>query len=81
MVKAQAIVDVMKRTFWKYKLKAWGMDEIRPITGGYQNTRYPHFSVLDLSVMLTIDKKWLGSYHCGHTHHDCLDGAGGRVFA
>ncbi|KAF8416181.1 glycoside hydrolase [Tirmania nivea] len=37
--KAQAVVDVMKRTFWKYKLRAWGMDEITPITGGYQNTR------------------------------------------
>ena len=40
--KAQAVVDVLKRTFWKYKLKAWGMDEITPITGGYQNTRYSH---------------------------------------
>jgi len=45
--KAQAVVDVMKRTFWKYKLKAWGMDEIMPITGGYQNTRYSHLSLLD----------------------------------
>lgn len=38
--KAQAVVDAMKRTFWKYKLRAWGMDEVMPITGGFQNTRY-----------------------------------------
>ena len=51
IAKAQAVVDAMKRTFWKYKLKAWGMDEIMPITGGYQNTRYSHFSLLNSHVM------------------------------
>ncbi|KAF8445442.1 mannosyl-oligosaccharide alpha-1,2-mannosidase-like protein [Kalaharituber pfeilii] len=37
--KADAVVQAMRRTFWKYKLKAWGRDEVKPITGESQNTR------------------------------------------
>ncbi|KAI9844847.1 MAG: hypothetical protein M1837_005265 [Sclerophora amabilis] len=29
----------MKRTFWKYKLKAWGEDDIKPVTGGFRTSR------------------------------------------
>lgn len=37
--KAQAVIDVMKRTLLGYRLNSWGMDEIMPITGQSQNTR------------------------------------------
>ena len=37
--KAQKVVEAMKKTFWKYKAKAWGEDEIMPITGNSQSSK------------------------------------------
>ncbi|KAI9678493.1 MAG: hypothetical protein M1829_002091 [Trizodia sp. TS-e1964] len=37
--KANRIKKAMKRTFWKYRLKAWGFDDILPITGGHYSSR------------------------------------------
>ena len=34
--KRQQVVDTMKRAFWKYRLHAWGKDEILAVSG---NTR------------------------------------------
>jgi mannosyl-oligosaccharide alpha-1,2-mannosidase len=37
--RAEAVKKAMKRTFWKYREAAWGMDEVRPISGGNRTSR------------------------------------------
>lgn len=37
--KAEAVKEVMKRTWKLYKEKAWGFDEIKPVSGKYRNSR------------------------------------------
>lgn len=37
--KAEEVKAAMKRTFWKYRLGAWGADEIKPISGHSRTTR------------------------------------------
>lgn len=41
--KAEEVKAVMKRTFWKYRLGAWGADEIKPISGQGRTTRLAFF--------------------------------------
>ncbi|KAJ6258483.1 hypothetical protein Dda_6525 [Drechslerella dactyloides] len=38
-VKAEAVKQVMQRTFGLYKQRAWGFDEVRPVSGGQRNSR------------------------------------------
>ncbi|EPS41652.1 hypothetical protein H072_4428 [Dactylellina haptotyla CBS 200.50] len=38
-VKAEAIKKVMRRTWKLYKERAWGFDEVKPISGGHHNSR------------------------------------------
>lgn len=42
--KAEEVKAAMKRTFWKYRLGAWGADEIRPISGHGRTTRWARVS-------------------------------------
>ncbi|KAI5798135.1 glycoside hydrolase [Pyronema domesticum] len=37
--KADAVKEAMRETFWRYKEAAWGMDEVRPISGGNRTSR------------------------------------------
>jgi mannosyl-oligosaccharide alpha-1,2-mannosidase len=37
--KAARVKETMKDTFWKYREAAWGMDEVRPISGGNSTSR------------------------------------------
>lgn len=37
--KADEVKGAMKTTFWKYRLGAWGADEIKPISGLSRTTR------------------------------------------
>ena len=37
--KAAAVRRTMQDTFWKYRKAAWGMDEVRPISGGNRTSR------------------------------------------
>ncbi|KAK6533909.1 hypothetical protein TWF281_005254 [Arthrobotrys megalospora] len=37
--KADAVKEVMKRTWKLYKERAWGFDEIRPVSGKHRNSR------------------------------------------
>ncbi|KAF3938973.1 hypothetical protein ABW19_dt0203202 [Dactylella cylindrospora] len=37
--KAEAVKEVMERTWRLYKEKAWGYDEIKPVSGDHKNTR------------------------------------------
>ncbi|KAF3921215.1 hypothetical protein ABW21_db0204376 [Orbilia brochopaga] len=37
--KAAAVQQVMQRTFGLYKQKAWGFDEVKPVSGGQSNSR------------------------------------------
>ncbi|KAL7273587.1 hypothetical protein RUND412_003538 [Rhizina undulata] len=37
--KMKAVVETMRKTFWGYRLRAWGGDEIMPISGESQTTR------------------------------------------
>jgi mannosyl-oligosaccharide alpha-1,2-mannosidase len=37
--KAEEVKETMRRTFWKYRLGAWGSDEIKPISGDGKTTR------------------------------------------
>ncbi|KAG0632684.1 glycoside hydrolase [Tuber brumale] len=37
--RAREIKETMSRTFWKYRLGAWGSDEIMPISGNGKTTR------------------------------------------
>lgn len=41
--KAEEVKAAMKRTFWKYRLGAWGADEIKPISGQGRTTRWGFF--------------------------------------
>jgi len=41
--RAEEIKETMSRTFWKYKLGAWGSDEIMPISGDGKTTRWGCF--------------------------------------
>lgn len=38
--RAEEVKAAMKRTFWKYRLGAWGADEIGPISGQTRTTRW-----------------------------------------
>lgn len=42
--KAEEVKHVMHRTFWKYRLGAWGEDEIKPISGFGRTTRWERSS-------------------------------------
>ncbi|KAF8540423.1 glycoside hydrolase [Trichophaea hybrida] len=37
--KAARVKGTMKDTFWRYREAAWGMDEVRPISGGTRTSR------------------------------------------
>ncbi|KZF25448.1 glycoside hydrolase family 47 protein [Xylona heveae TC161] len=37
--RAEEVLGVMKETFWKYRSKAWGHDDIKPISGKPRETR------------------------------------------
>src|ERR1700761_3583422 len=37
--KRQKIKDAMEHTFSGYREKAWGYDDIKPISGGFKNSR------------------------------------------
>ncbi|KAI5838014.1 glycoside hydrolase [Morchella snyderi] len=37
--KAEKVRRAMQRTFWKYKVGAWGRDEIKPVSGSGRTTR------------------------------------------
>jgi hypothetical protein len=37
--KRQHVVDTMKRAFWKYRLHAWGKDEILAVSGNARDNR------------------------------------------
>lgn len=37
--KAEKVKRAMQRTFWKYKVGAWGRDEIKPVSGDGRTTR------------------------------------------
>jgi len=50
--RAKEIKETMRRTFWKYRLGAWGSDEIMPISGDGKTTRwgcffFPHVLFLE----------------------------------
>jgi mannosyl-oligosaccharide alpha-1,2-mannosidase len=38
--KAGRVIETMKRTFWKYRLRSWGSDDIKPVSGGQGTSRY-----------------------------------------
>jgi mannosyl-oligosaccharide alpha-1,2-mannosidase len=38
--RAERVVETMKRTFWKYRIRSWGFDDIKPISGGHGTSRY-----------------------------------------
>lgn len=50
--KADQIKHAMIRTFWKYKLAAWGFDEIKPISGDGKTTRWGDSKSLRVLVSL-----------------------------
>ena len=52
------VKDVIKRTWDLYVQQAWGWDEVRPVRGSGQDTRYP------LPIRMLTRKKRLGSDNC-----------------
>src|SRR5579862_3237791 len=38
--RADRVVETMKRTFWKYRIRSWGFDDIKPLSGGQGTSRY-----------------------------------------
>jgi len=49
--RAEEIKETMSRTFWKYRLGAWGSDEIMPISGDGKTTRWDAFFSPTLSFL------------------------------
>jgi hypothetical protein len=43
--KAERVMETMRRTFWKYRIRSWGFDDIKPISGGQGTTRYVSASI------------------------------------
>ncbi|KAI5777768.1 mannosyl-oligosaccharide alpha-1,2-mannosidase-like protein, partial [Geopyxis carbonaria] len=37
--RAEAVRETMRDTFWTYRKAAWGMDEVRPVSGGNRTSR------------------------------------------
>lgn len=83
--KAEEVKAVMKRTFWKYRLGAWGADEIKPISGQGRTTRWARdILFLSMSSMCGVDKirwvqEWMGGHNCRHIDNDSTYGSGRRI--
>jgi mannosyl-oligosaccharide alpha-1,2-mannosidase len=56
---AQAVVEAMKHTFWHYKQKAWGSDDIKPISGEKEDSRNAWGAfIVDSASTLAIMGLW-----------------------
>lgn len=53
-VRARAVRDTMKDAFWKYREVAWGMDEVRPVSGGNSSSRNGWGATLVDSLTTTL---------------------------
>ncbi|KAI9755884.1 MAG: hypothetical protein M4579_004097 [Chaenotheca gracillima] len=57
--KADHVRDAMKRTFWKYRERAWGEDDVKPVTGGYRTSRNGWGAfIVDTSTTLPFMGLW-----------------------
>lgn len=52
--RADAVKGTMKDTFWKYREAAWGMDEVRPVSGGNSTSRNGWAATLVDSLTTTL---------------------------
>ncbi|KAI9821283.1 MAG: hypothetical protein M1827_004019 [Pycnora praestabilis] len=57
--KMQQVVFTMQRTFWKYRLSAWGYDDILPVSGGQGTSRNGWGAfIVDTSTTLALMGLW-----------------------
>lgn len=57
--KRDAVKKAMHHTFWAYKKKAWGHDEILPVTGAFSDTRNGWgATIIDGSTTLAMMGMW-----------------------
>ncbi|KAI9774527.1 MAG: hypothetical protein M1840_002774 [Geoglossum simile] len=57
--RAERVVETMKRTFWKYRIRSWGFDDIKPISGGQGTSRNGWGAfIVDTSTTLALMGMW-----------------------
>ncbi|KAI9839241.1 MAG: hypothetical protein M1819_003235 [Sarea resinae] len=57
--RAQKVADAMRRTFWKYRFRAWGHDDILPVSGDYATSRNGWGAfIVDTSTTLSLMGLW-----------------------